>query len=204
MAKKKKKSTSKTASPVAPRRKAGRPKKNNAAVTPEKLDIIGKLWLRGHSYRSIATHIGVDEKTIRHHLNAKIKPEWREELRNELHVELAKVAHVEQVAWRCFEVSQGDETRETVKERLIDETNNLALAEKITSKLKREGSTAWIAVIQWCIDWRAKVAGTYSATKIDVGDYRVAGKGTGDVDKEMMERLSSLVADRHKYEPSSN
>ena len=204
MPKKKAKKNGQAPKPVRPKRKRGRPKKGQPVMTPEKLEVIARSWLRGKSYRAIAAEIGVDHKTVAFYLNSQIKPEWREELNNELHVEMAKVAQIEQVAWECFGSSQDDETRETVKERLIDQTNNLELAEKITSKLKREGSTAWIAVIQWCIDWRAKVAGTYSATKIDVGDYRVAGKATGDVDKEMMERLSALVADRHKYEPSSN
>ena len=204
MAKKKPSKNGASLKPIRPKRKRGRPKKNDAAVTPEKLEIIADLWLRGKSYRSIAEEIGVDEKTVRHHLNAKIKPVWREEINSELHVEMAKVAKIEQVAWECFANSQDDETRETVKERLIEATANLELAEKITSKLKREGSTAWMTVIQWCIDWRAKVAGTYSATKIDVGDYRVAGKATADVDNEMMTRLADLVADRHKFEPSAN
>jgi predicted transcriptional regulator len=204
MTKKKANTNGKPRKPVRPKRKRGRPKKGQPVMTPEKLEIIARSWLRGKSYRAIAAEIGVDHKTVAFYLNSQIKPEWKDELNSELHVEMAKVAQIEQVAWECFGNSQGDETRETVKERLIEETNNLELAEKITSKLKREGSTAWIVVIQWCIDWRAKVAGTYSATRLDVADYRVAGKGTADIDKEMMDRLAGLVTERNKFDPSAN
>jgi hypothetical protein len=121
---------------------------------------------------------------------------WREEIISDMHSELAKLAEVERVAWACFEASRGDETKEIVKDRLIEETGNLELTERITSKLKREGSAAWMGVIQWCLDFRAKLMGSYAPTKVEVEGFRVAGSEAEAVDNRMMGRLAELMAER--------
>ena len=185
-----------------PKRTRGRPKANNKVVTPEVMEKIGRLWVRGWTYRAIAAEVGVSATTVGHHITATIKPQWKEELNSDMHSELAKLAEVERVAWACFEASRGDETKEIVKERLIEETGNLDLAERITSKLKREGSAAWMGVIQWCLDFRAKLQGSYAPTKVEVEGFRVAGAGAEAVDRRMMERLSELMAERSR--PSKN
>ena len=185
-----------------PKRKRGRPKAKNKVVTPEVLEKIGRLWVRGWTWRAIAAEVGVSSTTVGHHITATIKPQWRKELNSDLHSELAKLAEMERVAWACFEASRGDETKEIVKDRLIEETGNLELAERITSKLKREGSAAWMGVIQWCLDFRAKMQGSYAPTKVEVEGFRVAGSGASDIDQRMMGRLAELMAERSR--PSEN
>ena len=189
---------------MAEKRKAGRPRKNERVITPEKLEVIASMWLRGNTQSSIARKLGVSQKSITYHLKNSIQPMWREELNNDLHCELAKVAEIERAAWECFEASQGDETKKVIKERLMDATHNIELAERITSTLKREGSPAWMDVIRWCIDFRAKIAGHYAPTRMEVDDFRVAGKPIGDVDKDMMQRLAGLVREREDHNFSNN
>ena len=181
---------------MAKKRKAGRPKKNEVVITPAKQEIIAKMWLRGATLSTIAKRLKVDKKTVSYHLKHTIKPMWLEELSTDLGSEMAKVAEVERVAWECFEASQGDETKKIVKERLMETTHSIELAERITSSLKREGSTAWMDVIRWCLDFRAKIAGHYAPTRMEVDDFRVAGKALGEVDNEMMQRLAKLVQER--------
>jgi|TARA_R110000824_G_scaffold41446_6_gene123361 predicted transcriptional regulator len=185
-----------------PKRKRGRPKSTERVVTPEVLEKIGRLWCRGWTYRAIAAEIGVVQSTVIHHMNTTIKPQWKSDLNSDMQNELAKLAEVERVAWACFEASRGDETKEIVKDRLVEETGNLELAERVTSKLKREGSAAWMGVIQWCLDFRAKLMGSYAPTKVEVEGLRVAGSDASEIDKKMMGRLAELMAERSK--PSSN
>jgi hypothetical protein len=189
---------------MAKKRKPGRPKKNEKVITPAKQEVIAKMWLRGATMSSIADVLKVDKKTVSYHLKHTIKPMWKEELSTDLGSELAKVSEVERVAWECFEASQGNETKKIVKERLMETTHSMELAERITSNLKREGSPAWIDVIRWCLDFRAKIAGHYAPTRMEVDDFRVAGKEIGEVDQEMMKRLATIVKERRDIDLLKN
>lgn len=85
------------------KRKPGRPPRGEEAVTPEVLEIIAQLFLRGVGVRAIGRKVGVDVGTVIHHLEKKLKPIWREAMVIEAEVELAKVAKLEIKAWAHFE-----------------------------------------------------------------------------------------------------
>jgi hypothetical protein len=54
-----------------------------------------------------------------------------------------------------------------------------------------------MGVIQWCLDFRAKLMGSYASTKVEVEGFRVAGSEASDIDQKMMGRLAELMAERN-------
>lgn len=165
-------------------------------VAPDQMERIGVLWLQQWSVPRISAVLGVTDATVRYHLENSILPVWQNAMLRNVEIELARVDLIERIAWEQFESSQGTETTESVKTRLAKEDSlDGELIERAVTKTKRlTGQPAWIAVVQWCVDWRSKIAGYYAAKGIDVsGTIRVAGKSREEIEEELQRRIAFVV-----------
>ena len=161
------------------------------------------MWLAGHSQTEIALTIGVSRQAIRHHLDTTIKPLWQKSICDPLGQELAKIGLLERVAWQRFNSDAPVETTEQVKHGLDADGVDTAIVERVIKTIKRPGQKEWLEIVQWCIEQRCKLAGYYSEKKVrheHSGELRVAGMTAGQVNEEMLQRVTRLIRDRKKYE----
>jgi len=184
------------------RRKSGRPKRKEAVVTPEMLEEIGYFWLQQVSEGKIAERFGISRATVRYHIERTIRPLWHDRMRARLAEDLAKVALIERTAWERFESAEPGETWETIEKALLDGGRKSRLVRQAVSKVTKTGDVAWLQVVQWCLDYRARVHAHYAPVrhKVDMGgDLRVAGKSPTEVDEMMLQRLLEKIAERRRY-----
>ena len=184
------------------KRKPGRPKRAERPIGPAELAQISELWLRGRTVEDIGITIGVSRQAISHHLNATIRPLWRDCVAAPLGQELAKIDLLERVAWLRFESKEPAETTEQIKTGLVDDGVALDVIEKVAKTIHRPGQKSWLEIVQWCIEQRCKLAGYYTvkAEKESSGGFRVAGMTAGMVNDAMIERMVKVIRDRKKYE----
>ncbi|MCP4535796.1 MAG: hypothetical protein GY832_01455 [Chloroflexi bacterium] len=180
----------------------GRMKKGRSPITPGVLAKIASMYLKGATKMDIAREVGVDRKTVTKHLEERVKPAWKEEQIVSVTEDLARISMIERMAWDRFEKSCSPQTKKVIKQALVDGVGKLRIVEKILSQAKTTGETHWVNVIQWCIEFRAKVGGYYAASKLDInhgGELRVAGMTPGEVDEAMLTRLVAGVEKRKRF-----
>ena len=184
-------------------RKPGRPKKVQRPVCPERLQEIGRRWLRGESSRSIGEKIGVHESTVRHHLKTKILPVWESDLRADLAEELARIAQLESAAWACFDSTAPTEKIESVKSRLLEGGAPAGIVERVVTRIHKAHRLEFLTLVKWCIERRLKIFGHYERANSEFvrqNEFRVAGKTPGEVNEAMLERVARLIQERREYE----
>ena len=165
------------------------------------MDRIGTLWLQNVPTTVIAKEIGVDEKAIRYHLENTIRPMWHDDMRSRLTEDLAKVALIERIAWERFESNAPGETTEQIEKALVGGKGRLRLVKQAVRSVTRTGEMGWLQIIQWCLDFRARIHAHYAPTRTHVdigGDLRVAGMSPVEVDQAMLKRLMEQIAERRK------
>lgn len=160
------------------KRDPGKPRTGKEALTPQKLLKLGKLFLRGMTVRELATVFNCSATTIQHHVDS-LRIEWKESQKGLLEQELAKVQELERVAWECFEESKSErrvtikrergmsaadmdpKTTKGKKNHLVQKGAPLEVVEKAITKITRTGSPAYLQIVQWCLEYRAKVMGFF-------------------------------------------
>lgn len=166
----------KKATPKAktPRELTREPVGQAAKMTPGAIQELADMHLRACSIVDMANHFKISKSTVHYHLK-RIKTAWRENLSEGLPTELAKLAQLEKVAWIEWEASRRTETtvkqefeepeatgkaakRKTAK-KLADAGAEMRLAKKSVTRVKRTGSTAYLDVVRWCIEYRCKLLG---------------------------------------------
>jgi len=200
-----KKAVTRSAKPTAKKtakRSPGRPKPGERVVTEAILMQIAEKHLQNMGPSAIGKALGIDESTVRHHLKQTIMPRWQEDMRSKLHEDLAKVSLIEKVAWERFHNAKPGETVEHV-EKALSKKGRMRIVKQATRAVTRTGEAAWIQVIQWCVDFRARIHAHYAPTrhKVDLGsELRVAGMTPDQVDQAMLKRLMQSIEDRRKYQ----
>ena len=91
--------------PNKPKRRRGRPPKRERPVTPEVLEEIGRLYLRGKSERQIGQIFGLALSSVQHHLNHTIKPLWRNRVQWDASAELERAEEVIRLAFKGYDRS---------------------------------------------------------------------------------------------------
>ena len=92
---------------------------------------MGELWLAGETILAMAHAMAVSEHTIRHHLDATIKPLWRKEICDPLGMELARIKLLERTAWHQFNSKTPCETTEQVKDGLLEGGVKMGIVERV-------------------------------------------------------------------------
>jgi predicted transcriptional regulator len=186
-----------------PRRKPGRPKRSERPIGPAELEEIANRVLQNQPVSQIARAMGVAESTIRYHVENAIKPRWEHDISCSLTHQRAKVDRLEALAWERFLESQKPQTRREVRQELQAGGADAKTVARVLTRTRRTGEPVWLEIIEWCIDWRCKIAGHYAAKKFHVensGELRVAGCSPSEVDESMLRRLAEKIAERKAYE----
>jgi transcriptional regulator with XRE-family HTH domain len=162
--------------------------------------LVERLWLQGWTIRRIAAELGVHKNSIDNLVNRHIRPVWKERMENIREEEFAKVALLERIAWEQFESSKQPERRKTIKRAAVAAGASPQVVERTLATISRNGEACWMGVIQWCLDWRARIRGDYSAQKMQhtvSGDLRVAGTTP---EQFTAEALAELMEGIHKQD----
>jgi DNA-binding transcriptional ArsR family regulator len=184
-------------------RRAGRPKRSERAIGPKQLDTIASMYLQHATISEIAAALKVAHSTVRHHLDTHVKPTWAAEARKDLHAELARVALIEKTAWERFHASQKPQTKRQIRKELADAGGDEKIIEKILTRTTRTGEVAWIQVVQWCLEFRARIFGHFAPSKYQVesaGEFRVAGATATEITEQMLARLQERMEERRRYD----
>ncbi len=192
----KKKATVKARKTTAKR--APRPKQQK--IGPDELEIIEREIIRGRPVAAIARDLKVHHSTVQQQVDTHLRPAWRAKLRRGAEIELAKIDHLEAIAWERMDQVEQAEDRETVTKELTKDGADAVLIKRMNMKLRRRNATGWVAAIEWCIEMRCKLLGHFAPTKVKVEEegLRVAGKTIDEVDAEMMGRLMAKITERQR------
>lgn len=186
--------------------------KGRTNVTPKDTEAIAALWLKGYTMAAIAAATGVARTSVYYHVSNVLVPEFRTSILSERETELAKIDHLEMVAWQRFESTAPAEIVEQVKSAIpeISEASKsteklddakLAIIERTLRKVTRAGQSAWLDVVKWCIEQRCKIMGHYAAQRLDLsvhGELRVAGLDPEQIDQIMLQRLAEVIEARDR------
>lgn len=183
--------------------KRGRVPKSQSKITPAALLEINRLWLEHVPITAIAERYGVTDEAIRYWIKKEIKPAWQERARGDLDELLAKVELIERTAWERFHSDAPCETREQIEEALRDAKEDgepsMEIIRRAMRRVSRPGQAAWLQVIGWCLDFRAKIHGHYAAQRIQhevAGELRVAGMSRQEADHEQIKRCLERLRSR--------
>ena len=185
------------------KRKAGRPPQDDRAITPAVLGQIGDMFLAGWKTSQIAVKVGVDWSTVDYHLKSTIQPIWEKNLVHKASIELAKIDRMEHIAWKKLIEDLPFEERVTVTESLLEGGGDLQLVKRIRSTNPRRGSTEWMKIIQWCIQARWKLLDyCVGSPKVKADDegFRIAGRSTEQLDKDMVQLLLEKIDEQRKLQ----
>lgn len=195
-------------------RKPGRPKKRETPCTPEVIEKIGRLFLKGKTNLQIAEAIGVTENAIAHHLNHTIKPLWRNGISWDASVEMARADEVIRMAFEGYDRSceQSTKTREkysteaqksAIKKKAPRAANKERLVERTLEKIERDGDKGWLELVHLMMDFKAKVKGGYAPARLNVQqqtELRLAGMTPAQLDQSMLERAAELIVQRRRHQ----
>lgn len=135
---------------------------------------VSKLYRRGWNQYDIAAELEVTQSTISVDLKA-LRQQWQEKADTNFAAKqfetLAKIDHMEFVAWEDYEASKAERTETQTS---TDGTRKAARQKKV----QRDGNVEYLRVVQWCIEQRCKILGIYEATKIQL-DWRRAAEEQG-------------------------
>lgn len=185
-------------------RRRGAPLRGERAMTPAMLAKVSAMWLEGVALNRIAQVVKVSEGTVRGYIRDHIRPAWERDLQHDRAMLLAKVAHMEEIAWERFHSKAPAESIRSIKRELVDATEDAIAVEKVCKSEKtrrnifRPGQVAWLQVVQWCLEYRAKLDGMFAPQRHEINgsaELRVAGP-RGQVDEEMVKRWKQAVQER--------
>lgn len=189
------------------KRKPGSPKQHERVVTPEVLDRIEQLLLRGRGYRAITRMLreeglaDVAAVTVQHH-EKMIRTSWNVPKRVTLEEQLASLDEVYRTAWEEYERSGDPEVQNTLEQvpdgKGAATADQMRVVKTVLRRVKKQGSgLPWIAIILQVIDMRLKILGAYKAPREEaVDDHRVAGRTVSEVDRENLDILRKAIAER--------
>lgn len=165
----------------------------------QEADICRRL-MRAESCNSIARLYKVHNRTIYRLRDRRIRPMLREMAKRPLEDIMGEITEIRRVAWKGYQATLAGLTEETVETALDEAKKGGKISEimvkKVIRKLPNNTATAWLAVIQWCADFEAKIYGHYAPTKSQVaiqGDFRVAGYSPDQINAENLAKLDAAI-----------
>ena len=140
--------------------------KHHQVRIDERRQKVANLYLQGRTQRQIGAALGVDHSTVCRDLSA-LRRQWQQaaagDFQERAAVELARIDHVETVAWEAWEKSCHAavvrKTRKT-KGRLSKEgvvLPDLVVAERI--EREQAGDPRFLERVSWCIQRRLEMKG---------------------------------------------
>ncbi|WP_321377070.1 helix-turn-helix domain-containing protein [Trichococcus shcherbakoviae] len=214
------------------RKGPGRPAKGFRTLGPEQIVEIERLYLQNRPIREIADRFGVAKGAIDYHLRKTIRPKLWERAEVNREVEYAKVDLLEKIAWERFEESKSPQRKVQIEKKslqgLPDSTSpndavkaadierdaikagvDPRVVKRVLTRVGRTGETSWLQIVQWCIDWRARIRGDYAAQKhehqvVAASDLRIAGTTPEQFTEETLRELLAAIEIAEKKRQEQN
>lgn len=155
--------------------------RRTAAQRERDLATTADLYCRGWTQQAIADEIHVERSIISDDIKAILK-RWREsailDFNDAVCDELARVRHLEAVAWDDYYASGGEETTTTVEST----TEGSYAGSRRTGQRKRTRmrDPRFLTTVQWCIERRCKLLGLDAPERLEA---RVQQEGNDKHDR---------------------
>ena len=177
---------------------------------------IASRYLDGKSQFEIGAELGITQPTVSYHL-AKIKEEWLSSTLRDFDEakaqELAKIDHLEEMAWQSFHKScqdayskQQKKALATSREHTEDDEGNV-VSENVTKELvpveekeitrKQAGDPRFLDKVAWCIDYRCKLLGIHKENPTNVNQLVINFDqlfGRPDIEDPVEKRIAEVSA----------
>jgi hypothetical protein len=148
--------------------------KNDEYAKLDRRKRAASLYLQGLPQWQIARDLGIAQGTVSKDL-AIIREEWKASALTDFDEkkarELAKIDHIEEVAWAAWERSCEDaEVRHSKTEQVPGGAGVMApikVVEETTAK-GQSGNPAFLERVSWCVEARLKILGLLKSDKLDV------------------------------------
>jgi hypothetical protein len=162
---------------------------------------IERLYLQGKPVNAIAVQFGVYKRAIQQHIERHARPRWMERMASTADEEFAKVDLLYRIAWERFQESQKPQQTITVEQQAIKSGADPQVVKRSLTRASKTGEVCWLQVVQWCLDYKAKVNGTYAAEKHKhehaiTGSIRVAGATPEEFTREALRELIEAIDER--------
>jgi len=161
--------------------------KNNEQAVNKRRRRVGELYLQGYTQWAVAQEVGVSQAQVSKDL-AALREEWMHDavmsFDSRMAQELAKIDHVEEVAWESFLISREDslvKSKEIEKALRVPKVETgrdgkplpakpgvmVPISQKSSVKrtTQRSGEAKWMEIILNCIDKRLRVCGILDADR---------------------------------------
>lgn len=183
-----------------PKRPAGRPKKTERVVTPEVLETIAKLYLRGKTLRQIGAEVGISFQSVAYHIESSIRPQLRENRQRSVGEFRGELRQVFQTAWEQYEKSVNEPIEITSERKGLSNPDgtssgakNLTILEKTTRRTQPRGDVQCLKLAKDCLELEQRVL--RFPEEQDIG-LRYAGADPEQISDEMVERLCQAIVKR--------
>jgi hypothetical protein len=184
------------------KRKAGHPVGKVSTLTPGDLLEIERMYLQGVSASIIAERFGVSHPTILHQINKKIRPLWQERMVHIAEEEHAKVDLLYQIAWERFQESKKPGETVHIEMEAVKAGADPQVVKRALTRVGKTGEVCWLQVIEWCLDWKAKVNDSYAALRHKhehaggiTAEIRVAGTTPQEFTRTLLEEIMQGIAE---------
>lgn len=186
-------------------------------VSPAQRLAVFEGWLQGNSLHRLAKEhrIGL---TTAHAIVKEARQDLQVQAQRTAEEVLAEVALLRAEAWRKYRESTEPITKESVErvfaavdgpltdaEALaVGKSANKGKKPKISGAIehkvrrlteKRTGEPSWLQIVQWCLDFEAKIRGLTAPSQVNL-EFRVAGVAPEALDGEMLARLADALQRR--------
>jgi Homeodomain-like domain len=187
---------------TVPRRpSAMRNRQRDSARRDARRQSVANLFLAGKTQREIGAALGVDHSTVSRDL-AALREQWQQvaerDFRERAAVELARIDHLEAVAWAAWERScQQRVNRKTKKTKgRVDKDGALLpdLDSAERTEADRDGNPRFLDRVAWCIQKRCEMLGIL---KPEVGGVSTVTTVVNGVDLDViLGRKPEIPVDR--------
>lgn len=182
--------------PDAPEPKRGRPKRSDVKFTPDVMEQIQVMWLRGDSFLKIAREIGTTRQAVWYRVKTSCRKEWSKRMEKRLADEVARVDNLMSHAWDQLLKSKNPDKQ--ISEETINGPNGETV-KHVTKRSRQKENPTWGQLILGCIQLRAKLLGVERPAKAQIrhrhdvsGGLRVAGIDPSVLDEAMVKRLQAI------------
>lgn len=153
---------------------------------------IVRLYLRQKSHKEIAEACNVSVQYVGQQIK-KVKDVWLEsalvDFNKRQNQELARIDSLEAEYWKAWDGSQQDETREAME--YVEEDSLMRLSRKRVETIKKNGASAFLQGVQWCIDQRCKILGLHAPKEIKIDQHQRKTKELPELTKEELRQIIS-------------
>lgn len=193
------------------KRKRGRPKKTEPVMTPEVIETIRRMYVRGCGAKKIAQEIRTCHKSVQYQLDHTIKPLIRELAQFDTGLQMSRAEEIIVLAFEGYERSLQPATKKrekflvaaAIKEKIKQKAPaGLKLTEAQLDTIQRDGDRGWLEIVLAAMDFMAKIKGAYAPKRVfheDTG-LRVAGLDRSQFKTQIAAQMVELLLARREHQ----